>query len=613
MKDLLLSVFNIFMYAGRFLTAIRNTIVNLLILILLVIWVTGWLGSDEKPRPNSGILRLDLTGRIVEQKRITGDLQNYIGRHFNTNEVDRETELQDILDTIALAADDPKITSLLLNLKDLRSAGLNQLQTVGKALQEFKKSGKRVVAAEDYYTQSQYFLASYADTVILNPMGFVDIHGFGNYRLYFRDALEKLKIKYSIFKVGQYKSALEPFTRNNMSEPDRKQNQEWLSGLWSLYRTEITKQRHLSPDVIANYTNHIDQMLRKTAGDSGQLALQTGLVDKLMTRQDIQHYLKTLSGTKPHFISSSDYLQSKHQDLELELTHQNKIGVLVAEGNILPGKQPIGRIGSDSLSQLIQKAGKNDSIKGLVLRINSPGGSAFASEIIRQELLEFKKTGKPLVVSMGSYAASGGYWIGADADEIWASPATITGSIGIFGAIPNFSESLRALGVYSDGTGTTPLSAGLDVTRELPLQLQNAIQQNVEHGYNQFLNIVAKGRDLPLDTVRRLASGRVYDGVKAKEIGLVDQLGNLEEAIESAAELAKLEEYDTEYLREKGSVEEQLLEYLFSNFQSLSPQLANVFSRLARYATVLQQQLEPFNSLDDPNNVFAHSLLRFNN
>ena len=502
----------------------------------------------------------------------------------------------------------------MLNLKDFNNGGLNQLQTIGEALLQFKKKGKKVIVSEDYYTQAQYFLASYADEVFLNPMGFIDIHGFGNYRLYYREALEKLRIKYAIFKVGEFKSALEPITRNNMSEKDRMQNNQWLNGLWSLYLDTVARQRGLSQEILSNYSEKIDVALQQTGGDIAQLALKLKLVDRIMTREQCRKFLEKFAGGKDNFIPSEDYLIANHSKYKKQKSKGGQVGILVAEGTILPGKQSAGTIGSESLSTAIRKAGKNRDIKALVLRVNSPGGSAFASEIIRQALLEFKKTKKPLVVSMGSYAASGGYWISADSDEIWASAATLTGSIGIFGALPDFSESLATLGIHSDGTGTTPLAAGLNITRTLPPNLKGAIQQNVEHSYEQFLSIVANGRKMPIQEIRKLAGGRVYDGVSARAIGLVDNLVSLDDAIQSAAKLAGLSHANPMYLREKETVEEQLLEYLSSdfNFNTTAPQFFNNSNSIYKYASFLLNSAEKVLLPSDPLGIYALSMVHFN-
>ncbi|MCP4338899.1 MAG: signal peptide peptidase SppA [Desulfobulbaceae bacterium] len=612
MKDLIISVFNILKYAGRFFTHIRNFFLNLVLVLILIAVIIGVIPRDVAEIPSGTVLKLNISGDIVEEKKLLSTLENLLGEQFSPDAPEPETALQDILDIINQGAEDDNIAVLLLDLKNMGRAGINQLQSIGQALKIFKDTGKPVVAAEDYYSQSQYFLASYSDKIIVNPMGGVDLHGFGVYRLYFKEALEKLEINYNVFKVGTYKSALEPFTRNSMSPADKQQSELWLAALWQVFTDEIAKQRNISLDALHYYTDNMAEALSSTHGDTAQLALETGLVDQISTRLEINAYLASLtknSSGPPHILSSRDYLDSIAPSYIDANSEDDKIGLIIAEGKILPGKQAPGMIGGDSLAKLIKKARENKDVKALVLRINSGGGSAFASEIIRQELLELKKSGKPIVVSMGAVAASGGYWIAADADEIWASPATITGSIGIFGAIPTFEKTLASLGVYRDGIGTTPLAAGLDITQPLPEQLKSAIQQTIVYNYDQFLQIVANGRNLEKAKVAELAQGRVYDGQAAKTLGLVDKLGTLEDAIGAAAELAKLEVFTTEYIRPPVSVREHLL-HLFTtslDFMGNSSIIDN--SIVVGIKNTLLNRLNEIPFLDDPRGVYAQCLV----
>jgi protease IV len=612
MKDLLRSVWNIFQYTGRFFTFIRNFFFNLLLLLVFIALVISLLPGEEAKIPSGTVLRLDIAGDIVEEKKLLSTFEKLLQDSLAINTPEPETALQDILDIIRGAAGDNRIVALVLNVKDMRRGGMNQLQTIGQALNDFKKTGKKVVAAEDYYTQSQYFLASYADKVLVNPMGGVDMHGIGVYRLYFKDAVEKLEINYNVFKIGSYKSALEPFTRNSMSPADKQQNELWLAALWQVYTDEIAKQRNIPVHAVQYYTDNIDKALDSTKGDTARLALETGLVDQIATRQETATYLASLSPIQtgaPELLSSMDYLNTITPSFTPETSEESKVGLIIAEGNILPGKQPPGMIGGDSLANLIKKAREDSAVKALVLRINSGGGSAFASEVIRQEILELKKSGKPIVVSMGSVTASGGYWIAADADEIYASPATITGSIGIFGAIPTFEKTLASLGVYRDGIGTTPLAAGLDVTQPLPEQLKSAIQQTIVYNYDQFLQIVASGRNLEISRVAELAQGRVYDGQTAQTLGLVDKLGSLEDAIGGAAELAGLEEFTTEYIQPPVSIKDHFLNFITTGLAFLANTSVSHNPVVVRLQKTFRHQLEELPLLHDPRGVYAQCLL----
>lgn len=613
MKDLFLAICNIFKYTGKIFAALRNLLFNMLLLLILVSIAIALIPGEGRFIPPNSVLRLDISGNIVEERRIISALEKLFGDSVDPDAPEPETALQDILDVIDTAATDDRIAVLLLNLKHLDNAGLNQLQAIGQALDTFKATGKPVVAAEDYYSQAQYYLASHADKIIVNPMGGVDIHGLGVYRLYFREALDKLSVNYNIFKVGTYKSALEPFTRDNMSPEDREQNQQWLSALWQVYTDDILAERGLSQEILENYTDNITAALAETGGNTAQLAQKTGLVDHIWTRPQITSYLTSLTKTteeKLHTISSLDYYDIVQPSFGQTASENGKIGLIVAEGTILPGKQPPGFIGGDSLAELMKKAKEDDKIKALVLRINSGGGSAFAAEVIRQEILELKKKGKPVVVSMGTVAASGGYWIAADANQIWASDTTITGSIGIFGAIPTFEKTLASLGIYSDGTGTTPLSSGLDLTQPLPEQLKGAIQQAIAYNYDQFLDIVAAGRKMAKARVGELAEGKVYDGKSAQALGLVDKLGNLDEAIEAAADLAGIKEYETEYISPPESMKEQLLQFFAAAMPSLPSDKAANFPIVSRLKKLLESRLESYLLLDDPQGIYAHCPIR---
>lgn len=614
MKDLIYSIANIFKYTGKIIISIKNIVFNILFFGLISLLIFSFFSKDDLTISPNTILKLTISGNIVEEKKSISSLEKLFdssgGKKSNP-----ETLLQDIIDTINSAAADENISVLQLDLKYLQHGGLNQLQAIGKAIEQFRQTDKIVVAAEDFFTQTQYYLASYADNIIINPMGVVDIHGFGVYRLYFKQALEKLQVNYNIFKVGTYKTALEPFMRNDMSDEDKQQSEAWLSALWKLYKDDVNRQRNLDKNSIEKYTTEIAAQLQLTDGNSAKLALKLGLVDQVLNRQQLTSYLKTVSGKQTgktqNYISSYDYSSRVNHSYDDDTSIPNKVGIIIAEGNIVPGKQPPGLIGGDSLGELIRRARKDKQVKAVVLRINSGGGSAFASEIIRQELLALQKSGKPLVVSMGSVAASGGYWIAANADEIWASPATITGSIGIFGAIPTFEKTLASFGIYRDGIGTTPLAAGLDLTQPLPEQLQSAIQQTVEHGYDQFINIVAEGRGIDKTEVEKLAQGRVYDGINAKSIGLVDKLGTLEEAIAAAAELASLEDFQPKHIHQPVTVKEQLFQYLTTQFIKSSimnkPTITNPV--LVQLKESIYSQLEIFFQLKDPQGIYAYSFI----
>ena len=615
MKDLIASIFNIFRWVGKFLTGLRILTLNigfLVLLFFLISTLSSYSPKTETKVSDSGALILSLSGDIVEEKQASDPISTVLNDKLGLNTLPSETLFQDILDAITEAATDENITCILLDLSSLGSVGLNQLQTIGAALHTFKASGKKVIAAEDFYPQKAYYLASFADEIYLNPMGGVDIHGIGTYRLYFKDAVERLKINYNIFRVGTFKSAMEPIMRNSMSTEARSQNLTWLNALWETITSDITRERGLSDDSIKIYTENIASELATVGGDTAKLALETGLVDGLKTRKELLDFLINLAGKdeKGNFkqIKFNDYVTSISRSFVNSPDANGSIGIIIAQGVILNGKQPIGTIGGDSIAALIRGARENSNIKGLVVRVVSGGGSVFASEVIRQEILEYKKTNKPLVISMGSMAASGGYWIAADADEIWASPVTLTGSIGIFVAIPTFENTLSELGVYNDGVGTTSLAAALNLTRPLSPLLKEAIEINLHHGYDQFLNIVSTGRSMNLQNVKGIAEGRVFDGKTALKHGLVDKLGTLDDAIDSAATLAGLDEYTASYIRRPLTVKEEFLQIFSGKISellastTLSPSLISAISRIM--APIREIML-----FDDPKGLYAHCLI----
>jgi protease IV len=612
MKDLFLSIAGIFRFTGRLISIVRNTVLNIVFLLLLLVVIVAFFVKGGPQLADRSILVLSLTGDIVEEKQTISSIARLFEKIGGKSTDDSEILLQDIIHVIDRAALDDRIVAIRLDQQKLGNAGIDQLQVIGDALTRFRAAGKEVVAAESFYSQKQYYLASHADMVIVNPMGGVDLHGFGAYSLYFREALEKLKINYHVFRVGTYKSAIEPIIRDSMSPEAREQNAVWLASLWNSYTADIASERSITRETIDIYTHNISTLLKETGGDTAQLALKNGLVDKIWTRPQVEAYLNTIAGVSSGRaytqISSADYLGLIGSPETAAAASLNKVGILVAQGNILPGEQPAGVIGGDSLAALIQEARKDASVKAVVLRINSGGGSAFASEIIRQELLELKKSGKPLIVSMSTVAASGGYWIAADADEIWAAPTTLTGSIGIFGAIPTFEDTLAGLGIHSDGIGTTPIATGLNLAQPLSPLIKESIQLSVDYGYRQFLDIVAKGRKIDREKLTGIAEGRVFDGRAAQRIGLVDKLGNLGDAVAAAAKRAGVsDDFTPVYIRKPLSVREQLIQEITSK----SP-LSAGFDLPFPPAHLLRQfsrAVTRFPFFSDPRGVYAHSLI----
>jgi protease-4 len=467
-------------------------------------------------------------------------------------------------------------------------------------------------------TQQGYFIAAHADEVYLHPQGGVLLQGYGRFRSYFRDAIEKLKLDWNIFKVGTYKSAVEPFERMDMSEADREASLDLIDQLWGTYLEEVAEARELSVSDMEEYTDKYTEVVAAAEGDLAQAAKDYNLVDQLLTRTQLRELLIGYVGTDEDSdadhssIGMSEYLA--HEDmLNGKEVDEENIGIIIASGVIQSGTQPPGAIGADSTASLLRRARDDESVKAVVLRVDSPGGSAFASDVIANEIAALQDAGKPVVVSMSSVAASGGYWISVGADRIFASPMTITGSIGIFGMLPTYQRTAAHLGIANDGVGSTPLSGQLRPDRELTADTKRLVQLVIEEGYDDFIGRVATYRGMEKDEVDVVGQGRVWTGADALRHGLVDELGGLEDAIGFAAELADLPE--GEYGRKPITIElsptEQMIVDMLGTANSFGLQLDFLRSEpssLQRLAGILEGALAPLTEFDDPKGVYAHCL-----
>jgi protease-4 len=600
---LVVALWNIISFCRRLIANVA--FIALIALLLSLIWI-----GRRDSVPENAVLVLSPTGTIVEQRS-----ESLLVSELWAENVATETVLQDMIDAVDLAREDYRIKAVLLDTSKLKSAGLTKLQDIGAALKRFRGSGKPVIAAADYYTQRAYFLAAHSDRVYLNPMGVVLLTGFGIYQNYYKEALDKLLVQFHVFKVGSYKSALEPFTRDSMSEFDREANSALLEVLWGSYKNEVAGARGIDPEVIDQYVDRFPERLADHAGDAARLALASGLVDDLKTEAEVRQELIQLSEEDPsqhtfRQVRFDDYVKTV-RPLRQSSASSPTVGVIVAQGMILEGIQPAGKIGSSTLASLIRQARTDESLSALVLRIDSPGGSAFASDTIRRELELLKLAGKPLVVSMGSVAASGGYWIATSADEIWAAPATVTGSIGIFSAFPTFERSLETIGIHNDGIGSTRLADAFNPSRPMNALMADAVNQIMGQSYRTFLSRVAEGRKMDFHAVERLAEGRVWSGQSARDLGLVDHLGGLGDAIASAAKRAGLEKYSVDFLQQPLTRRERLLKQLNELFAGW---MRNLISTTVPTPspTILRLLSEPvwddFLKLNDSRGVYAYCL-----
>lgn len=584
------------------------------IYVVVLIGIFALLGvamKDDTPEvPKKAALVVNPDGVLVEQLTATDPLTQL--RNEVQNRQVQETLAKDVFDAIKAAKDDDRIAVLYFNLTDFSGAGLSKLQEWGDVIDDFKQSGKKVIAYADSYTQAGYYVAAHADEILVHHMGMVILEGFGRYRQYYREGLDKYGITVNIFRVGKFKSAVEPYLRDSMSDEAKEANLAWMGDLWDDYLTDVAAARGVDREVLLDYANDFGTHVDRVKGDTAQAALDAKLVDAIVSRDEKKQKLIALVGEDEdshsfHNVVFSNYLKTLKDDRFGDSADGDAIAVIVARGTILNGTQPPGTIGGDSTAALIRDARQDEKTKAIVFRVDSGGGSAFASEVIRKELELAQGQGLPVVVSMGSVAASGGYWVSTSCDELWASPTTITGSIGIFGMFPSFEKTLaNYAGIHVDGVGTTPFSDAVRPDRAMPEAVQQTIQQVIEEGYEDFLERVANARGMTRDQVDGIAQGRVWSGKKAHELGLIDKLGDLADAIDSAAAMAKLTDYDVKYMRKKPSFFQSLVADFMSSHIDLPVGKPSVFSQTVGE---LEQGLREFDRFNDPNGIYAYSYI----
>ncbi len=542
------------------LDASRRALLNLLLLALVVGLIVALATRGPKPLEDKTTLVLDLKGRLVEQ--YSGSARDQAMAQLQGQSPQAQTRLRDVLQVLEAAATDPKISTVLLALDDFGGGGQAGLREVAAALERFKKDSKKpVLAYAGGYDQRSYFLAARADEVYMHPMGMAMMEGFGRYRNYYKDALERVGIEPNVIRVGTYKNFGEPYFANAPS-PATLESDAYLYGdLWARYTTSVETARKLDKGAVALGIEELPQRLQAVKGDTAQLALKERLVDGLKTRDQIRAMLIERGAPDEKAKSFRQISLAAYQAMLKPRTEGAVIGVVVAEGEIVDGEAGPGKVGGDSTAQLIRQARENEDIKALVLRVNSPGGSAVASEIVRRELELTRKAGKPVVVSMGDVAASGGYWISMAADRVIADASTVTGSIGVFGMLPTADKLLDKLSIHTGGHTTTWLAGGgYDPRRPLDPRMRTAVQSAIQHIYDDFTGKAAAARKKPVAEIDAVAQGRVWTGAQALERGLIDQLGSYGDAVKAAAELAKLEgEPRLSYVeRERGRIERLL-------------------------------------------------------
>ena len=588
-------------------------ILHLLLLVLVFLIFFGALSDAPPILPKKAALIIQPAGPLVEQ--------------LDGNPYDRaisellggaspQTLVQDVIDALAFAKDDDRITAVHLELSALRGGGLSKLSRIGAAIEDFKESGKPVVASADYFSQTSYYLAAFADELYMHPEGMVFIQGYGAYRSYYKEVIDKLRVDWNVFRVGTHKSYAEPYTRMDMSPEERESMTLLLDQLWSMYQADVEKARGMEDGTLDDFIQNLAERAAAVGGDIAIAARDAGLVDQLLDRVELRTLLKEYAGedaedsTNYASVYAGDYL-AQLRLLDGKDIRDENIAVVVAAGDILNGTQPAGAVGGESTAVLLRTALSDESVKGVVLRVDSPGGSVFASEVIAQEIRALQAAGKPVVASMGSIAASGGYWISAVSDKIVASPATITGSIGVVGMFPTYQRTLQAVGVATDGVGTTPWAGQLRPDREMSDAMKQIFQLMINDTYDDFITGVAEVRSMEKEAVDQVAQGQVWTGQDALENGLIDQLGSYEDAVELAAELAGLGdgEYGKKLIDVRLSTTEQMLLDLLSLSKSAGIDIEKFVARpgaLELFANKLQELLAGAMQFNDPKGLYSH-------
>ena len=582
---------------GWALNVVRLVIVNVVFYIFLLIFLFLLLGIGAARHVNdiqdSSVLVLKPQGRLVEQYSIN-PMQRALSK-LSGNEP-KEVQLRDLTGAIDAAAKDSRITRIVLDPGELQAGGFAAISEVGAALDRFRAAGKPVVVWAPSLDQYQYYLAAHADRILLDPQGGVLITGLSNYRLFYKNLLDKLGVDVYLFRVGQFKSAAEPFILDHASPESKEADSFWMGGIWDKYIADVAKLRKLDPAVLRADIDDLPDRIATTQGDLAKLAQDEHLIDGLATRDDLIKMLRSQgvpAGKDGHGFRGVD-LDRYSSEAKLDQRTGSGVTVVVAEGEITGGEQPAGSIGGESTAALIRAAREDKRTKALVLRVNSPGGEVYAAEQIRREVEQTRDAGIPVVVSMGDVAASGGYWISMNADKIFAEPNTITGSIGIFGMYYTVPKVLGKIGISSDGVGTGPLAGAFDVSRPLDPKVGSVIQAIINKGYHDFVGGVAQARGKEYSAIDAIAQGRVWTGEQAKERGLVDQLGGLNAAIDQAAGLAGLgKNYAVRYQEQPMGAFERFVVSLnqtamVSSMQGYGVRLPGWVTQLPRLAPELQ-------------------------
>lgn len=612
MRTLWRFIAGFFKWTWRVLNFVREMVLNLFFIFLVLVGVGIWMqignGSNSEQTAR-GALLLDISGVIVD-KPSTNHRLGALGRQLFGASSDRlqENSLFDIVNAIRQAKDDRNITGIVLDLKNFTGADQPSMRYIGKALREFRDSGKPVFAVGENYSQGQYYLASFANKIWLSPQGQVDLHGFATNGLYYKTLLDKLKVSTHVFRVGTYKSAVEPFIRDDISPAAREADSRWIGELWQNYLHTVSANRQISPQQLFPGAQAIIDGLTSVGGDTAKYALDHKLVDALASSADVEKALTKQFGWSK---TENNYRAISYYDYSLKTPADTggTIAVIFANGAIMDGEETPGNVGGDTTASQIRDARLDPKVKAIVLRVNSPGGSVNASEVIRAELAAARAAGKPVVVSMGGMAASGGYWISTPANYIVASPSTLTGSIGIFGVINTVENSLSSIGVHSDGVSTSPL-ADISMTKALSPEVQQMMQLSIEYGYKRFITLVADARKRTPEQIDKIAQGHVWTGEDAKANGLVDSLGDFDDAVAKAAELAKLKQWHLDYYQDEPTVLDMVMDSMTGSVRAMLPEAIQAMlpAPLVSAANTVKAEGDKLAAFNDPQNRYAFCL-----
>ena len=593
----------------RVLSGISRAISVLVPLLFVAIFViafsTTLSDSTPEPLPERAALLISPSGPLVEDSPPGDTLSAFLNQDY-----DQPTLLNDLVRSIRWAATDDRIMALVFDLENLAGPSTSQTLEISRAIDVFKASGKPVIAAGDFYSQAHYLLASQADQILLHPEGGMFLEGFSVYRSYLRSFLEKIRVTMHVFRAGENKSAVEPYLRDDMSEEEQGVVSRWLMGLWATYTELAESGRELPAGTMDAFIASFAAQLDASDNDLAETMLAAGWVDMLADHTQMEDTLAEWVGVtdedgNAEFISLDHYVEDVKMSRSLTEENLPLIAIIPVEGTLMPGDSEEGMAGSDTINGYIDTALEAEDLAAIVLRVNSPGGSVFASDLIRRKLLEVADADIPIVVSMGTVAASGGYWIAAEADEIWALPTTLTGSIGAFSAFPTIEGIVEYIGVTVDGVGTTPLAGAASFNRGLSPEMASIVQALAYGAYDDFIELVASGRDMSEQAVREVADGLVWTGAEAADRGLVDELGGLDEAVAAAARLAGVEEWRTARTRVPPSFESLLLQELSRSFGMVATPLGGWFESLV---SAFKPAMKSLSSLRDPMHVYAQCL-----